>query len=88
MSRKQTLEEKRISKVSYETGIPEDVVKESIDIMFRYIRSKIEAPELLGTDTLSSEDFGKQVPIMKIPGLGFMVPNYKKYLRIKLNEKK
>lgn len=87
MNRKQTLEEKRISRVSLETGVPEDIVRESINIMFKYIRAKIEEPVLIGADILSSEDFSKKVPIMKIPGLGFLVPSYGRYTRIKSNEK-
>lgn len=86
MSRKQTLEEKRISRVSLETGIPEDIVKETITVMFKYIRGKMEEPVLIGSELLSSQDFSKKVPIMKIPGLGFLVPSYAKYKRIKTNE--
>lgn len=88
MTKKKTLEEKRIARVSHETGIPEDIVQESINIMFKYIRGKIESPVLIGAEPLSSEDFAKKVPIMKIPGLGFMVPSYRRYLKIKENESK
>lgn len=85
---RKTLEEKRITKVSFELGVPESVVEESISALFKYMKNKIESPKLVGNEILSSEDFSKNVPILKIPGLGFMVPNYKKYLYIKANEKK
>lgn len=85
---RKTLEENRISKVSFETGIPEDIVEASLQTLFKYMKSKIEAPVLAGQETLSSKDFSENVPIVKIPGLGFMVPNYKKYLHLKASEAK
>ena len=88
MTVKQTLEEKRISKISKEMCVPEDVIKESIHTMMKYIRGKIESPALIGTELLSSEDFKSKVPIIKIPGLGFMVPSYSRYVKIKSNEEK
>jgi len=83
---RKTLEEKKLAKISYELGIPEYVVEQSINVMFKYMKAKIELPQLAGNVILSSEDFSKNVPILKIPGLGFMVPNYKKYLHLKANE--
>jgi hypothetical protein len=89
MTKKRTLEEIRVSKVSFELGVPEHMVTETIDILFKYMKLKIETPELITRPLLSSEDFKKTVPILKIPGLGFMVPNYKKYERLKaIQEKK
>jgi hypothetical protein len=88
MKIRKTLEEKKITKVSFELGVPESVVEESISVLFKYMKGKIEEPQLAGDAILSSEDFSKNVPILKIPGLGFMVPNYKKYLCIKANELK
>lgn len=85
---RKTLEEKKITKISFELGVPESVIEESINVLFKYMKAKIEAPQLTGTEILSSEDFSKNVPILKIPGLGFMVPNYKKYLCIKASELK
>lgn len=88
MITRKTLEEKRIARVSFETGVPEDIVNSSLQVLFKYMKSKIEAPLLAGQEILSSEDFSNNVPIVKIPGLGFMVPNYKKYLHLKASEAK
>jgi hypothetical protein len=85
--KRQTLEEKRISKVSFDLGIPEDIVKESLDVLFRFIKAKIEQPDLKTQELLSEEEFKSQVPIIKIPHLGFIVPSYKVYSTIKKRQK-
>lgn len=86
--RKKTLEEKRINKVSSEQNIPEEIVSEVINTLFSYMKSKMEKPNLTGKEIISKESFEKEVPILKIPGLGFLVPNYRKYESIKKNQKK
>lgn len=88
MKKRQTLEEVRMHKVALECGVPVDMVKSSIDTLFRYIKTKIEKPILVGMPLITQEEFEKTVPIMKIPALGFMVPSYKQYAYIKANEEK
>lgn len=81
--KRQTLEKKRISKVSFELGIPEDIIEKSLEIMFGYIKQNMEKADLKQQDLLSEEEFNKQVPTIKIPHLGYLVPNYKLYTVIK-----
>jgi len=84
--KRQSLEEKRISKVSFELNVPEDIVKNSIDILFSFMKEKIELVDLKNNELLSEEEFKKKVPIVKIPHLGFMVPSYKAYASMKKNQ--
>jgi hypothetical protein len=84
--KRQTLEEKRIAKVSFELNIPEDIVKSSIDVLLAFMKKKIETVDLKNTELLSEEEFKAKVPIVKIPHLGFMVPSYKAYSIIKKNQ--
>jgi hypothetical protein len=88
MKKRQTLEELRMTRVALECGVPVDMVKSSIDVLFKYMKTKIEKPILAGMPLISQEEFEKTVPIIKIPALGFMVPSYKKYAYIKANEEK
>jgi len=85
--KRQTLEEKRITKVSFELGVPEDIVERSIEVLFKFVKSKIEQTDLKQEKTLSEEEFKKQIPIIKIPHLGFIVPSHKVYLTIKKRQK-
>jgi hypothetical protein len=85
--KRQTLNEKRISKVSFELGVPEDIVEKSIDVLFTFIKGKMEKPDLKTQDLLTEEEFKAQVPIIKIPHLGFVVPSYKVYSTIKKRQK-
>lgn len=83
---RKTLEEKRISRVAFELGIPEDMVKNTVNLLFKYIKNKVEGPVLKGESNLSEEEFNKLVPIVKIPALGMLTPSYAKYQYIKRAE--
>jgi hypothetical protein len=63
--KKRTLEEIRVSKVSFELGIPEEMVKETVSILFKYMKTKIEEPELIDRPLLSSEDFKKTAQFLR-----------------------
>lgn len=83
---------KRVEKVSHKLDIPENVIEETLDIMYGYIKDKIEAVEV-DEDTIMDEDeFNNKFPIIHIPSLGYLRPSYRKYRHVmkakKRNENK
>lgn len=86
--KRQTLEEKRMEQVSFELGVPKDIVEKSVEVLMSFMKSKIEEPDIKSKGILSEEEFKKQVPIIKVPHLGFLVPNYKVYSKLKKRQNK
>ena len=85
---------KRVTKVSRNLDIDEDIIEETLDIMYDYIRMKLMAVEVKDENTImTKEEFDKTFPTIAIPKMGTIAPSYKKYLHvmkkiIKRNESK
>lgn len=81
--------ENRVKKVSKELNIDEAIIEETLDIMYTYIRNKLESVELEDPDAmLVEEEFNKIFPTICIPSLGFITPSYKKYKHVMKNKNK
>lgn len=78
----------RVEKISFKLDIPEQVIEETLDIMYEYIRMKLEAVDIDSSRILSEEEFDENFPIIAVPSLGFFKPNYRKYKHIMKNKLK
>lgn len=78
---------KRVEYMSYKLNISEDIIEEALDLMYEYIKSKIEKEDP-GEDFLTEEEFNNRFPTIHIPSLGYLKPSYKKYKHIYKNKKK
>ena len=76
----------RVEKVSFKLNIPEDIVEETLDIMYEYIRGKLNSVQIDENVIMSEEEFNQSFPIMSIPSLGYIRPSYKKYKHIMKNK--
>lgn len=76
----------RVEKVSFKLNIQEHIVEETLDIMYDYIRSKLEAVDIDETVIMTEEEFNKAFPVISIPSLGYIRPSYKKYKHIMKNK--
>lgn len=81
--------ENRVKKLSFKLNISEEIIEETLDIMYGYIRTKFDNVELEDkTKKMTEEEFNKTFPIISIPKLGFFKPSYRKYLHIIKNVRK
>jgi len=81
--------ENRVKKVSFKTGLKEEIIEEVLDIMYGYIRQKLNSVTLEDpTNIMSEEEFEKTFPCIQIPKLGYIKPSYKKYLYLVKNVRK
>jgi len=71
--------DKRVEKLSHKLDIPEHVIEESLDLMYGYVKSKIEAVEVVEDVLMTEEEFNEKFPVVHIPSLGYFVPSFKKY---------
>lgn len=72
--------ENRVKKISYELDISEDIVEETVGIMYDYIRLKLDNIKVEDENVLmNEEEFDKTFPTIHIPNLGYFKPNYRKY---------
>lgn len=79
--------EKRVQKLAYKLNIPEHVIEETLDIMYTYIRNKLDSVEVPDeTSIMTEEEFDKLFPCIAIPKLGYIKPSYKKYLYVMKNK--
>lgn len=81
--------ENRVKKLSFKLNQPEHVIEEVLDIMYGYIRNKLESVKLKDkSKVLTKEEFEEIFPTFTIPKLGFINPSYKKYLYMMKNVKR
>lgn len=81
--------ENRVKKLSFKLNISESIIEETLDIMYGYIRMKLDTVEVPDPDkVMTEEEFDKVFPCIAIPKLGFIKPSYKKYLYVMKNVKK
>lgn len=81
--------DKRVEKVAYKLDIDEYIVDEVLDIMYDYIRLKLESVELEDeTKILTEEEFNDMFPTINIPSLGWISPSYAKYKHVMKNKLK
>lgn len=83
--------DKRVAKIAFKLGLSENIVEETLNIMYSYIRNKFENVQIPDEDVLmSEEEFNKVFPVINIPKLGWFRPSYGKYkhtMQSKLNKK-
>ena len=79
---------KRVERVAYKLDIDERIVEESLDLMYKYIKEKIEEVEINEDVEMTKEEFEEKFPIIHIPSLGYLKPSYGKYKHIMKNKKK
>ena len=81
--------EQRVKKLSFKLDIKEEIIEETLDIMYSYIRSKLEAVEIEDPlEIMSEEEFNETFPCIQIPKLGYIKPSYKKYVHLVKNVRK
>jgi hypothetical protein len=79
---------KRVSKVALKVGVEESIVEETLDIMYDYIRMKLDEVDIPKDEILNEEEFDEKFPVILIPSLGFIRPSYKRYKHIMKNKLK
>jgi hypothetical protein len=87
LSKNDPAHNKRLKQVSYKLNIPEDVIELALHYSSEYIKNKIAEPETDVENLISEEEFDKKYPIIKIPYLGYLKPNYFKYKAIQTKQK-
>jgi len=80
--------DKRVEHISHKLDIEEHVIEEVLDIMYDYIKLKIENVELEEGVKLDKEEFTEKFPIIHVPSLGYLKPSYGKYKHINKKKKK
>lgn len=79
--------DKRVAKLSHKLNIEETIIEETLEIMYSYIKDKVNKVSLEDESTLlSEEEFNMKFPIINIPSLGYLYPNYRKYKHIMKNK--
>lgn len=73
---------KRVEEIAYRLDIKEEIVEETISLMYEYIKLKLEEVDIDEDKILTEEEFNKNFPTIHIPSLGYIQPSYKKYLHI------
>lgn len=73
---------KRLEEVSYRLNIPEEVIELALFYSSEYIKNKISEIDIDHDTLISKEEFESKLPIISIPGLGYLNPNYYKYKHI------
>ena len=74
----------RVKRVSYLTGIDENIVNEVIYLTTEFIKNKIEKIEIdPNEELLSKEEFDKKMPVFHLGTLGYLKPHYYRYKGIK-----
>jgi hypothetical protein len=73
---------KRIAKVAYKLNIPEEVINLALTYTSEYIKEKISKVNLDPDVLISEEEFNERFPIINIPSLGWLKPNYMAYKKI------
>lgn len=77
----------RVKKLAYKLNIPEEIIEETLDLMYGYIRDKLQSVEVEDeTVVMTEEEFDKHFPCIIIPSLGFIKPSYKKYIHVMKNK--
>ena len=74
--------DKRVEYIGYKLNIQEEIIEEVLDLMYGYIKERIERVELKEDDILSKEEFEEKFPVIHIPSLGYLKPSYRKYKHI------
>lgn len=69
-----------VKQTSEETGIPERVVREAVNSVYKFIRSKADSIPL--GDVISKEDFDELRTSFNIPLLGKYGCTYDRYKRV------
>lgn len=72
----------RVEKVSHKLNIEEHIVEETLDIMYDYIRTKLDSVEIDKDSLMEEKEFTEKFPVICVPSLGFIRPSYKKYKHI------
>lgn len=78
----------RVEKIAFKTGIEAHVVEETLDIMYDYIRGKLDNVEVDKKRMMEEEEFNQTFPVIAIPSLGYIRPSYKKYKHMMKNKLK
>lgn len=73
---------RRVKKVAYKLNLPEEVIEETLRLTSEYIKDKISKVEVSEEVLMTEEEFKKQLPIIKIPSMGYLKPSYHKYKAI------
>ena len=79
---------KRVEKTAFKTGMEEHIVEEVLDIMYDYIRLKLESVKIDEDNVMTEEEFNEKFPVIAIPSLGYIRPSYRKYKHIMKNKLK
>lgn len=79
------LHKRRIDRLKYELNLDKAVIEKILSLNFEYIRKKLIVEDFDNSKLLTKEEFDNQLPIIKIPVLGYFTPNYYKYRRIYKN---
>jgi len=82
LSNKDPSHSKRIRQVSYKLNIPEEVVELALHYTSEYIKNKIASVEFNKDIMMSEDEFNSKFPIIKIPALGYLKPNYYVYKHV------
>lgn len=73
---------KRIKHMSYKLNLKEEIIEEALDIMYDYIRLKLESVDIDKDRIMTEEEFNEKFPVIAIPKLGYIRPSYRKYRHI------
>lgn len=74
--------------MSYKLNIKESIIEEVLDLMYEYIKDKIEKVETEEGKLLTKEEFEDMFPIIHIPSLGYLKPSFRRYKHIMKNKNK
>jgi hypothetical protein len=73
---------KRIKQVAYKLNLPEEVIEKAIHYTSEYIKKKIGSVEIDSPVLLTKEEFESKLPIIKLPAMGYLIPDYYKYVHV------
>lgn len=77
---------KRVEYISHKLNIPEKQIEETLDIMYGYIKDKLESVDIDEDVLMDEMEFDKAFPTIHIPSLGYLKPNYRKYKHMMKNK--
>lgn len=73
---------RRVKQVAYKLNLPEEVIEQAIHLTSEYIKNKIGSIEIDSPVLLTKEEFESRLPIIKLPAMGYLKPDYYKYIHV------
>lgn len=73
---------KRVKQVAYKLNLPEEVIEQAIHLTSEYIKNKIASVNIDSDTLLTQEEFESRLPIIKLPAMGYLKPDYFRYIHV------